>query len=77
MSLVIAQAVTALGLSVDEALRAATSRATDALRRSELGRAEVGAAADLVWWDADHEGAFAWAWGLPARAVWLAGRRVI
>lgn len=75
MSVVVAQAVAALGLSVDEALGAATAGAADALRRPDLGRADLGATADLVLWDADHEGAFAWSWGLPARAVWSGGRR--
>jgi imidazolonepropionase len=29
--------------------------------------------ADMVLWDADHEGAFAWAFGLRAQRVWRGG----
>ena len=33
----------------------------------------VGKLADLVLWDAEHEGAFAWAYGLKALRVWRGG----
>jgi imidazolonepropionase len=32
--------------------------------------------ADLVLWEAEHEGAFAWAYGLKPRVVWLRGTQV-
>ncbi|NKB65442.1 MAG: amidohydrolase family protein [Candidatus Latescibacteria bacterium] len=43
------------GLSIVEALRAATSAAADFLRRPELGRLQKGAAADMVWVAGDLE----------------------
>jgi imidazolonepropionase len=77
MALVVALAVAVLDLSVDEALVAATVGGARALRvDAERGAVRAGMLADLVAWDAPHEGAFAWAWGLPAYAVWLGGRRV-
>jgi imidazolonepropionase len=77
MSLVVSLAVAALGLSVDEALTAATVGGARALRRHDRGIVEVGARADLVAWDADHEGAFAWSWGVRPRLVWRAGERIV
>lgn len=60
MPLVIGLGATILGMSVDEALRAATRGGAAALglsgRRGFIG---PGADADLVAWDAEHEGAFA------------------
>lgn len=76
MSLVVALAVAALGLSVDEALTAATAGGAASLRLSDRGTVEAAKRADLVAWDADHEGAFAWAFGLRPRRVWRAGRPV-
>jgi imidazolonepropionase len=76
MSLVVALAVAALGLSVEEALRAATAGAAASLRLEDRGVVDAGRRADLVLWDASHEGAFAWAWGVRARRVWLAGHEV-
>ena len=35
-----------------------------------------GRLADIVLWDADHEGAFAWAYGLKPSRVWLGGEPV-
>jgi imidazolonepropionase len=32
-----------------------------------------GRLADIVLWDADHEGAFAWNYGLVPRRVWRGG----
>jgi imidazolonepropionase-like amidohydrolase len=45
--------------------------------RPDLGRMEVGAAADLVAWDAEHEGAFALRLGAmrPVRA-WVGGEEI-
>ena len=35
-----------------------------------------GRLADIVLWDADHEGAFAWSYGLTPRRVWLGGEPI-
>jgi imidazolonepropionase len=72
MSLVVALAVAELGLSVGQALEAATAGGAASLRLADRGRIEVGRRADLVAWDADHEGAFAWSYGLKPRQVWKA-----
>ncbi|MBW3603889.1 MAG: imidazolonepropionase [Actinobacteria bacterium] len=77
MSLVVCLGVAAFGLSVTEALAAATHGGARALRLDDRGGITEGARADLVWWDAEHEGAFAWAWGLPPRAVWRSGDRIV
>lgn len=77
MTVVIALAVAALGLSVDEALVAATSGGARSLALTDRGRVRPGLRADLVVWDADHEGAFAWAWGIRPRRVLLAGEEVV
>ncbi|MEX1294995.1 MAG: imidazolonepropionase [Candidatus Limnocylindrales bacterium] len=51
---------TMLGFTIDEALWAATAGGAGALGLDgEIGRVLPGAAADLVAWDAEHEGAFA------------------
>jgi imidazolonepropionase len=76
MALVVALAVAAFGLSVDEALRAATAGSAAALRHDDRGVIAPGRLADLVAWDAGHEGAFAWAFGLRPRQVWRGGRPV-
>ena len=76
MSPVIALAVAGLGLSVDEALHAATRGGALALGLDDRGTVTAGQRADLVAWDADHEGAFAWAFGLRPRRVWRAGEPV-
>ncbi len=74
MPLAIGLAATLLGMTVGEALEAATAGAADALRRPDLGRLEVGAAADLVAWDAEHEGAFALHLGsVRALRTWIGG----
>jgi imidazolonepropionase len=72
MSLVIALGVAELGLSVSQALEAATTGGAASLRLPDRGRAEAGLRADLVAWDADHEGAFAWSYGLRPLRVWKA-----
>ena len=48
-----------------------------ALRLPDVGTLEIGAAADLVAWDAEHEGAFALRLGAvrPIR-TWIAGEEV-
>jgi imidazolonepropionase len=30
----------------------------------------------MVLWDADHEGAFVWSYGLAPRRVWLGGEPI-
>jgi imidazolonepropionase len=76
MSLVVGLATTALGLSVDEALTAATAGGAAALRRPERGTVAVGQVADIALWDAPHEGAFAWAYGVAVRRLWRGGVEV-
>ena len=77
MPLVIGLGATLLQMTATEALAAATAGGADALRRPDLGRLEVGAAADLVAWDAPHEGAFALRLGAvrPLR-TWIRGEEV-
>jgi imidazolonepropionase len=77
MPLVIGLGATLLEMTVTEALTAATAGGAAALRRPDLGRLEVGAWADLVAWDAEHEGAFALKLGAvrPLR-TWIGGREV-
>jgi imidazolonepropionase len=76
MPLVIALAVSYLGISVTEALRAATLGGAHALRAPDRGAMVRGRLADMVLWDADHEGAFAWNYGLQPRRVWRGGEPV-
>ena len=78
MPLVIGLGATLLHLSLTEALTAATAGAAAALRLSEeTGTLREGMAADVVAWDAEHEGAFALSLGAvrPHRA-WIGGREV-
>jgi imidazolonepropionase len=77
MPLVVGLGATLLGMTVTEALTAATAGGGMALRRPGLGTLEVGAPADLVAWDAEHEGAFALRLGAvrPLR-TWIGGREV-
>jgi imidazolonepropionase len=76
MPLVIALAVNYLGMSVLEALRAATLGGAIALRAPDRGMMARGRLADMVLWDADHEGAFARNFGLQPRRVWRGGEPV-
>lgn len=76
MALVVALAIAGMGMSVDEALRAATLGGAASLGLSDRGSVTAGWRADLVAWDTDHEGAFAWDWGLSPRSIWLEGRIV-
>jgi imidazolonepropionase len=64
-------------MTVTEALTAATAGGGAALAVPSLGGLEPGAPADLVAWDADHEGAFALRLGAvrPTR-VWVGGVEV-
>ena len=73
MSLVLYLAVTEFGLSVSEALTAATAGGARSLGLGDRGQVEPGMLADLVLWDTDHEGAFAWEPGLRVKHVWRGG----
>src|ERR1700733_4121060 len=57
MALVIALAVSYLGMSVEEALRAATIGGAHALRAPDRGAMGRGRLADILLWDAAHAGA--------------------
>jgi len=74
MSLVVWLAVTELGLSVEQALTAATLGGSLSLDLPDRGRVEPGMRADLVLWDTDHEGGFAWQPDLTPLEVWRAGQ---
>jgi imidazolonepropionase len=77
MPLIVGLGATMLGLSVSEALTAATAGGGAALGVAGLGRLEAGAPADLVAWDADHEGAFPLRLGaVRPHRLWIAGREV-
>jgi imidazolonepropionase len=70
MPLVIGLGATVLGITVQEAVAAATAGGAAALGlEGRKGALEVGADADIVAWDAEHEGAFALKLGAirPAR----------
>jgi imidazolonepropionase len=78
MPLVIGLGATLLGMTVTEALTAATAGGGSALRLRPLGRLEVGAPADLVAWDAEHEGAFALNLGaVRPHRTWIGGVEVM
>ena len=76
MPLVISLAIASYGLSVAEALRAATVGGAQALRAPDRGSIARGRLADIVAWDVDHEGAFAWSYGLKPARVWRGGEPV-
>jgi len=73
MSLVIALAVGVFKMSAEQALIAATVGGALSISRSDRGAVAATMLADLVLWDAEHEGAFAWAYGLKPRRVWRGG----
>jgi imidazolonepropionase len=77
MPLVISLAIAHFGMSVTEALRAATTGGAQALRAPDRGVMGRGRFADIVAWDADHEGAFAWAYGLKPLRVWRGGEPAV
>jgi imidazolonepropionase len=76
MSVVVALAVAVFKMSVERALMAATLGGAYSLSRSDRGVVAAHKLADLVLWEAEHEGAFAWAYGLKPRVVWLRGTQV-
>lgn len=76
MALCVAMAVSMFHLSVAEALRAATSSGAVALGCADRGLLAPGRLADIVLWDADHEGAFAWAFPLKPAKIWLGGQEI-
>ncbi len=77
MSVVVAMAVAVFKLSVERALTAATVGGALSVARLDRGAVAATMLADLVLWDADHEGAFAWAYGLRPLRVWRGGAQVL
>jgi imidazolonepropionase len=77
MPLVISLAISTFGMSVTEALRAATVGGAQALRAADRGTMARGKLVDLVAWDADHEGAFAWTYGVKPVRVWRGGESLL
>ena len=73
MSQVIALAIGLFKLSAAQALLAATVGSAQSLDLSDRGSVKRSLLADAVLWDADHEGGFAWAFGLAPRQVWKGG----
>ncbi len=73
MSVVVALAIAVFKMSVDQAVVAATAGGARSLRLDDRGRVARSLLADLVLWDAEHEGAFAWTFGLAPRQVWKGG----
>ncbi len=73
MSLVVAMAVGIFKMSAEQALLAATVGGALSISRPDRGAVAPSMLADLVLWDANHEGAFAWAYGLKPRRVWRGG----
>jgi imidazolonepropionase len=73
MSLVVALAVGVFKMSAERALVAATVGSALSISSSDRGAVAPTMLADLVLWDAEHEGAFAWAYGLKPRRVWRGG----
>jgi imidazolonepropionase len=75
MPLVIGLGATLLGMTLQEAIAAATAGGAAAIGLShQIGVLREGMSADLVAWDAEHEGAFALRMGgvAPAR-MWIGG----
>jgi imidazolonepropionase len=77
MPFVVALACSALGLSAEEALRAATRGGAAALRRDDLGRLTPGARADLVVLAGEHYVDLAYHPGMDRVAAVVAGGEVV
>ncbi|MFI6046827.1 imidazolonepropionase [Nocardia sp. NPDC051321] len=78
MAFCVATAVLQMGLSVAEAVHAATAGGARALRRDDVGVVRVGARADLQVLDAPSVTHLAYRPGVPMTyAVWRLGRRVL
>ncbi len=75
MPLVIGLGAATLGMTVDEAVAAATAGGAAAIGLStEVGIIREGMAADLVAWDAEHEGSFALRMGdVGPLRIWIGG----
>jgi len=54
-------------------LHAATVGSAQSLDLSDRGAIKRSMLADVVLWDSEHEGGFAWAFGLAPRQVWKGG----
>ncbi len=77
MSFVVALAVRELGMTLPEALHAATGGGADALRRDDVGRLQVGKRADFVVLDAPSASWIAYRPGVPmVSAVFRLGELV-
>ena len=77
MSLVVALAVSVFKMSAEQALLAATAGGARSLALGDRGLVERSMLADVVLWDAEHEGAFAWSYGLAPRQVWKGGVPIV
>lgn len=79
MPLVIGLGATLLGMTVAEAVAAATAGGAASLGLAgRRGVIRPGADADLVAWDAEHEGAFALQLGdVPTQSIWIGGHGII
>src|SRR6266851_1130804 len=73
MSQVVALAIGLFKMSASQALLAATVGSAQSLDLTDRGKVKRSLLADVVLWDADHEGGFAWAFGLAPRQVWKGG----
>jgi imidazolonepropionase len=76
MAFCIALAVRDMGMTVDEALQAATLGGAQALRRSDVGHLAPGARADLVLLEAPSPAHLVYRPGVPLVATTLVGGRV-
>ena len=77
MSLVVALAVSVFKMSAEQALHAATVGGARSLALTDRGSIGRSMLADVVLWDAEHEGAFAWAFGLAPRQIWKGGIPIV
>lgn len=76
MSQVVALAIGLFKMPVPAALLAATAGSAQSLDLADRGKVKRSLLADVVLWDAEHEGGFAWAFGLAPRQVWKGGSPV-